>query len=121
MDFTENPAVPKPAKLFDYGFDTVIGQENEPVRCLQKLPVIKEFTTPKGEKVYDFGQNLTGWVEVEIYGEHGQKLTLRHAESLDENGNFYTENLSWAKATDTAADKMMKVLEAEAATQKTAI
>ena len=71
------------------------------MRCLQKLPVIKEFTTPKGEKVYDFGQNLTGWVEVEIYGEHGQKLTLRHAESLDENGNFYTENLSWAKATDT--------------------
>ena len=26
---------------------------------------------------------------------------LRHAEALDENGNFYTENLSWAKATDT--------------------
>lgn len=101
QDFTAAPAAPQPAKLFDYGFDTIIGQENEPVRCLQKLPVVKEFTTPKGEKVYDFGQNLTGWVEVEIYGEPGQKLTLRHAEALDENGNFYTENLSWAKATDT--------------------
>ena len=53
------------------------------------------------KKVYDFGQNLTGWVEVEIYGEPGQTLTLRHAESLDENGNFYTENLSFAKAIDT--------------------
>ena len=101
QDFTAQPAAPQHALPFDYGFDTIVGQENEPVRCLQKLPVVKEFTTPKGEKVYDFGQNLTGWVEVEIYGEPGQKLTLRHAESLDENGNFYTENLSWAKATDT--------------------
>ena len=101
QDFTAQPASPQHALPFDYGFDTIVGQENEPVRCLQKQPVVKEFTTPKGEKVYDFGQNLTGWVEVEIYGEPGQKLTLRHAESLDENGNFYTENLSWAKATDT--------------------
>lgn len=101
QDFTAAPAAPQSAKLFDYGFDTIIGQENEPVRCLQKLPAVKDFTTPKGEKVYDFDQNLTGWVEVEIYGEPGQQLTLRHAESLDENGNFYTENLSWAKATDT--------------------
>ena len=77
QDFTLSPAAPQPAKLFDYGFDTIIGQENEPVRCLQKLPVVKEFTTPKGEKVYDFGQNLTGWVEVEIYGDKGQQLTLR--------------------------------------------
>lgn len=101
QDFTATAAEPQSVKLYDYGFDTIIGQENEPVRCLQKLPVTKEFTTPKGEKVYDFGQNLTGWVEVEICGEPGQKLTLRHAEALDENGNFYTENLSWAKATDT--------------------
>lgn len=101
QDFTAQPAAPQHALPFDYSFDTVTGQENEPVRCLQRLPVTREFTTPKGEKVYDFGQNLTGWVEVEIYGDKGQKLTLRHAESLDENGNFYTENLSWAKATDT--------------------
>ena len=101
QDFTAAPAELQPVRLFDYGFDTIIGQENEPVRCLQRLPAVKDFTTPKGEKVYDFDQNLTGWVEVEIYGEPGQQLTLRHAESLDENGNFYTENLSWAKATDT--------------------
>ena len=101
QDFTAAPAAPQPVKLFEYGFDTLVGQENEPVRCLQRLPVIKEFTAPNGDHLFDFGQNLTGWVEVEIYGDKGQQLTLRHAESLDENGNFYTENLSWAKATDT--------------------
>ena len=101
QDFTADPAAPQPARLFDYGFDTLVGQENEPVRCLQRVPVVKEFTAPNGDHLFDFGQNLTGWVEVEIYGDKGQKLTLRHAESLDESGNFYTENLSWAKATDT--------------------
>ncbi len=86
---------------YEHGFDTLIGQENEPVRCLKKLDPVKSFVTPRGELVYDFGQNLTGWVEVQITGKPSQKLTLRHAESLDENGNFYTENLSFAKATDT--------------------
>ena len=40
QDFTADPAAPQPARLFDYGFDTLIGQENEPVRCLQRVPVV---------------------------------------------------------------------------------
>ena len=31
----------------------------------------------------------------------GAQVRLRHAESLDENGNFYTGNLSFAKSEDT--------------------
>ena len=89
------------AVRYEHGFDTLIGQENEPVRCLLRMDAEKSFVTPKGELVYDFGQNLTGWVEVQISGKPGQILTLHHAESLDENGNFYTGNLSFAKATDT--------------------
>ena len=89
------------AKLFDGAYESLVAQENEPVRCLMTLPVQKDFITPNGERVIDFAQNLTGWVEVKIQGHPGQKIALRHAESLDENGNFYTENLSWAKATDT--------------------
>ena len=89
------------AKLFAGAYDALVSQENEPVRCLLTLPVQKDFIAPNGDRVIDFGQNLTGWVEVKTQGRPGQKITLRHAESLDENGNFYTGNLSWAKATDT--------------------
>lgn len=71
------------------------------MRCLQRLEPIKEFTTPAGEHVFDFGQNLTGWVETELEAEPGQTLVLHHAEALDEKGNFYTGNLSFARATDT--------------------
>ena len=90
-----------PALPFDGAFDTLIAQENEPVRCLTRLPAVRDFTAPNGERVIDFAQNLTGWAEVRIHGRKGQQITLRHAESLDENGNFYTANLSFAKATDT--------------------
>lgn len=100
QDHTLTPPPPRPAVAFDYGFGTIVGQENEPVRCLQRLEPVKSFTTPAGELVYDFGQNLTGWVEIELDAQPGQTLTLRHAEALDENGNFYTGNLSFAKATD---------------------
>ena len=90
-----------PAKRYEHTYTALIAQENEPVRCILRLPVVTEFTTPRGEHVFDFGQNLTGWLEVQVQGKPGQTIRLRHAESLDENGNFYTDNLSFAKATDT--------------------
>ncbi len=89
------------ARRYEHGFETLTAQENEPVRCLKTLPVSREFTAPNGDHLFDFAQNLTGWVNVRIHGRNGQQIVLRHAESLDENGNFYTGNLSFAKATDT--------------------
>ncbi|MCR5450818.1 MAG: glycoside hydrolase family 78 protein [Solobacterium sp.] len=89
------------ALVFEHGYEMLIAQENEPVRCLCTLPVSKEFTAPNGDQLFDFAQNLTGWVEIKVHGRKGQKIVLRHAESLDENGNFYTGNLSFAKAADS--------------------
>ncbi|MBR2808383.1 MAG: family 78 glycoside hydrolase catalytic domain [Oscillospiraceae bacterium] len=99
---TQRTAEPlRSAVLYEHGYEMITAQENEPVRCLKQLEPVKEFTAPNGDHLFDFGQNLTGWTEVRIQGNAGQTITLRHAESLDENGNFYTENLSFAKATDT--------------------
>jgi alpha-L-rhamnosidase len=51
--------------------------------------------------VIDFGQNLVGWVIVKANGKAGDKITIRHAEVLDKNGNFYIDNLRAAKTTAT--------------------
>jgi len=59
---------------------------------------VKIITTPNGEKVIDFGQNLVGWVVMKAKGNAGDTITISHAEVLDKNGNFYTENLRDAKA-----------------------
>jgi alpha-L-rhamnosidase len=49
--------------------------------------------------VADLGQNMVGWVRLKVQGPAGTTLTLRHAEVLDKDGNFYTANLRKAKAT----------------------
>jgi len=92
-----------PAVLFDQidKIGQIVAQESEPVRITKRFPVRKKMVTPKGELVLDFGQNLTGLVEVKLPPLTGDRLTIRYAETLDEKGNFFTDNLRGAKCTDT--------------------
>lgn len=80
--------------------ERIIGQESEPVRITTKLKAKELIVTPKGEKVIDFGQNLTGFVELKLTGKTGQIITIRHAEVLDKDGNFYPETLRQAISID---------------------
>lgn len=79
----------------------IVAQESEPVRITKRFPVKEKIVTPKGELVLDFGQNMAGIVEVKLPKLSGDRLVIRHAETLDKNGNFYTENLRAAVSTDT--------------------
>jgi alpha-L-rhamnosidase len=90
-----------PVKPADFSKDILVSTENEPVKKHETFSAIKIITTPKGEKVIDFGQNLVGWVIMKSKGNSGDKITLSHAEVLDKHGNFYTDNLREAKAQDT--------------------
>ena len=79
----------------------LISQQDEPVRVVEKRAAEAMFTTPEGDLVFDFGQNLAGIVEVVLPAVRKKTtLTIRHAETLDRDGNFYTENLRAAKSTD---------------------
>ncbi|WP_017470398.1 alpha-L-rhamnosidase [Amphibacillus jilinensis] len=68
-----------------------------PVKVMKMLKPIEVIDTPKGEIVLDFGQNMTGWVQVDVDLPAGTKLQLKHGEVL-QNGNFYQGNLRTAKA-----------------------
>ena len=61
------------------------------------LAPIELITTPKGEKVIDFGQNMTGYVSLKIKGNKGERVVLSHGEVLDKDGNFYNANYRTAK------------------------
>lgn len=82
----------------DYNKAVLVATENEPIKKHETFKPIKILTTPRGEKVIDFGQNLVGWVIVKAKGKAGDSITISHAEVLDKNGNFYTANLRAAKA-----------------------
>ncbi len=90
-----------PAKLANFDKANLIATQNELVKKHEVFKPVKIFTTTKGEKVIDFGQNLVGWVVMKAKGNEGDKITLSHAEVLDKQGNFYTENLRAAKAQNT--------------------
>ncbi len=81
--------------------NNLVATENELVKKHEVFHPAKIFTTPKGEKVIDFGQNLVGWVTMKVKGNSGDKITIAHAEVLDKQGNFYTENLRAAACTNT--------------------
>ena len=85
-------------KAKDYDKSNLIATQNEPVKKHETFAAAKILNTPAGEKVIDFGQNLVGWVIVKAKGRAGDTITISHAEVLDKNGNFYTENLRAAKA-----------------------
>ena len=67
------------------------------VKKHEKFLPLKVLTTPAGEKVIDFGQNLVGWVQFKLKAKTGDTIHLFHAEVLDQKGNFYTKNLRTAK------------------------
>lgn len=101
--------VDKTAPIKELGFaevDTEVKtkleeQFGEKVREQDVIYPVKMIVTPRGEKVIDFGQNFAGYVEVTARGKRGSKIVLSHAEVLDGEGNFYTDNLRTAKQKNT--------------------
>jgi alpha-L-rhamnosidase len=84
-----------------FGYTNLVANYNEPIRQHETRKPINVLTTPKGETVLDFGQNLVGWVKLKVTGKAGDKIVLSHVEMLDKFGNPYFENLRTAKALAT--------------------
>ncbi len=88
-------------KTANHSKQVLLATYNEPIRKKETFVPVKIFTTPKGEQVIDFGQNLVGWAEIKARGSSGQQIILSHAEVLDKEGNFYITNLRAANSRDT--------------------
>ena len=78
-------------KTEDFGTENLV--------CSNCVPVVEKerfegklFETPNGETVIDYDQNLAGYVEFTVHAHAGERIVLTHGETLDENGNFTTEN-----------------------------
>ena len=86
-------------KLASHPKDTLIAAMAPPVRRIEEIRPVKVLKTKAGLTVVDLGQNMVGWPRLKVAGPAGTTVTLRHAEVLDKEGNFYTENLREAKQT----------------------
>jgi len=84
------------AITFDHG--RLVAHETTPVRELDALTAVKEWHDAEGRPVFDFGQNIGGYVAFTVRGEAGAKVLVEHAEVLDMDGNFYNVNYRTAEA-----------------------
>lgn len=94
--FSAHPSLA--VSTFDGPYDTLIKQQGEEIHEQERLQAARLFSTPNGEIVIDFGQEVTGYVEINVDAHSGETLEISHAEVLDMDGNFYTENYRSAKA-----------------------
>ena len=78
----------------------LVAPTGPPVRPVQALRPQRIWRSPSGRTLVDFGQNLVGWVRLHTEGRVGERLSLRHAEVL-EDGELGVRPLRTAAAHDT--------------------
>lgn len=76
----------------------LIPQEGEKITEQLTIRPKAYLVTPKGERVLDFGQNMTGYIAFRVKGKAKDRVRITHFEILDKEGNVYTENYRSAKA-----------------------
>jgi alpha-L-rhamnosidase len=85
------------AKAVPCTSEHIEAQEGSPVALQEVMAPTLAFTTPKGERVIDFGQNMSALPEIRGKGKAGETIVLRCFEVLDKDGNVYTDNLRRAE------------------------
>ena len=92
------PTAWESAKLLDWPKEILIEQEGAEIREIERIPANRVFKTPAGETVVDFGQEVTGYAEIALEAQAGDRVRFTHGEVLDAGGNFYNANYRSAKA-----------------------
>ncbi|MBR5410273.1 MAG: family 78 glycoside hydrolase catalytic domain [Clostridia bacterium] len=100
-----------PAVTVNAPKNVLIPAEGEKITEHERFVGKELIVTPKGEKVIDFGQEVTGYVQFSAAAPAGTEIRLKHFEVLDADGNVYTANLRSAEAAFTviAGDKPFTV------------
>ena len=89
------------AKIVQPPSGELVAEMAEPLRVVETLHPVNIRPLRPGVFIADMGQNMVGWCRIRVSGAKGTQVTLRHAETLQENGELYVENLRSAQATDT--------------------
>lgn len=70
-----------------------------PIRVVEEIAPVTTTKSLNGSQIYDFGQNLTGYLQIKVKGKSGDRIFVTHAEVL-KNGELHRGILRHAKAQD---------------------
>ncbi|SEC55834.1 alpha-L-rhamnosidase [Paramicrobacterium humi] len=88
------------AQVVDWDLTTLERRTAPPIRRIEELAPAAITTSPSGKIIVDFGQNISGWLNITVSGEAGREITIRHAEILTPAGELEPETNRTAEATD---------------------
>ena len=78
----------------------LVTQTNENIAVKDSLKPISIYKTKNGTYLLDLGQNMVGWLRINVRGNKGDTIKLRFAERLKTKDSLFLDNLRSAKVTD---------------------
>lgn len=60
----------------------------QPIREFERFAPVKTFINRDGNTVFDFGQNVSGYLDITLSGKAGDLITIRHGEHIFEDGTL---------------------------------
>ena len=79
----------------------LVAQDFQPIRVERMLQPRSVTEQSPGVYVFDMGQNMVGWAQLQVSGPKGTKVSMLFGEVLDASGKFYNRNMRSAREEDT--------------------
>ena len=89
------------AELVQKPCEKLVSQPIEPIKIMEEVAPVAVKEIKPGTFIFDMGQNMVGWCELMVKGKKGDKVTMRFAERLKDDGSLYLDNIRSAEVTDT--------------------
>ena len=89
------------AELVEKPGEVLVAQPIDPIKIMDQIVPVSVKEIKPGTYIFDMGQNMVGWVELLVKGNKGDKVSLRFAETLKDDGSLFLANIRGAEVTDT--------------------
>ena len=91
----------KKANLMEEPGGKLIAQPSENIKVMEEIKPVSIQPVADGKYIIDMGQNMVGWLQVNLKGKKEQPITMRFAELLKEGDTeLYLDNIRGALVTD---------------------
>lgn len=91
----------KSADVMEAPGGKLLAQPNPNIEIQDSVVPKKIFKNTNGNYIVDMGQNMVGWLKVNLKGKKDEAVKFRFAELLNSDNTLYVANLRNTRATDT--------------------
>ena len=78
----------------------LIGQPAPNMHVVTTMKPVAMTPLPDGRRILDFGQNMAGWIAMNVRGNAGDTIRIKFAEKLNADGTLYLDNFRDALSED---------------------